>query len=367
MSTKNYYDILGVKRNASEDDIKKAFRKLAQQYHPDKAGGDEKKFKEVSEAYSVLSDKKRRAEYDAYGQTFNGAGPQGGGFSGFEGFDFSNFTNGGFNGSFTANGMEFDLGDIFGEFFGAGARNAGRRSQKRGSDISIDIEITFKDSVFGADRSVLLNKVSLCPTCKGTGGKNADTIQCSVCNGNGSIKETKRSILGTFSSVRPCDTCDGTGSVPKEKCATCKGARVFKQEEEIKVSIPAGINDGEVLRMSGKGEAIGGGANGDLYIKIHVKADPRFERNGTDIVYQLSVKLTDALLGRDYTIPSPDGDTVVTVPAGVAHGDVVRLRGKGFPTRGGRGDMIVVVSIEIPKKLSKKAKELISELQKEGV
>lgn len=367
MQSKNYYDILGVKKSATEDDIKKAFRKLAQQYHPDKAGGDEKKFKEVSEAYSVLSDKKRRAEYDTYGQTFNGAGPQGGGFSGFEGFDFSQFNGQGFNGSFTANGVEFDLGDMFGEFFGAGARNQGRRSQKRGRDISIDIEILFKDSVFGAERTVLLNKVNQCVECKGSGGKGAATVTCTTCNGNGQIKETKRSLLGVFTQLRTCDTCDGLGNVPKEKCTSCKGQKVYKQEEEIRIAVPAGINDGEVLRMTGKGEAVAGGVQGDLYIKIHVKADARFERAGNDIIYQLSVKLTDALLGHDYTIPSPDGDVIVNVPAGASHGEAVRIKGKGFPARNGRGDLIAVIAVEIPKKLSKHAKELVGELQKEGL
>jgi molecular chaperone DnaJ len=367
MQSKNYYNILGVKQSATDEDIKKAFRKLAQQYHPDKTGGDDKKFKEVSEAYSVLSDKKRRAEYDTYGQTFNGAGPQGGGFSGFEGFDFSQFNGQGFNGSFTANGMEFDLGDIFGEFFGAGARNGARKTQKRGRDISIDIEILFKDSVFGIERTLLLNKIAQCAECKGSGGKGNATVTCTTCNGNGQIKETKRSLLGMFTQVRTCDTCDGLGTVPKDKCASCKGYKVYKQEEEIKIAIPAGINDGEVLRMTGKGEAVSGGVNGDLYIKIHVKADQRFERNGVDIVYQLSVKMTDALLGREYTIPSPDGDVVMQVPAGASHGDVVRLKQKGFPTRGSRGDLVAVISVEIPKKLSKHARELITELQKEGL
>lgn len=367
MNSKNYYDILGVRKSASEDEIKKAFRKLAQQYHPDKAGGDERKFKEVSEAYSVLSDKKRRAEYDTYGQTFNGAGPQGGGFTGFDGFDFSQFTGQGFNGSFSANGVEFDLGDIFGEFFGAGSRNQGRKAQKRGRDISIDIEITFKDSVFGAERTVLLNKIAQCSECKGSGGKGSATVQCTTCNGNGQIKETKRSLLGVFTQLRTCDACDGLGSIPKDKCTTCKGQKVFKQQEEIKIAVPGGINDGEVLRMTGKGEAISGGVHGDLYIKIHVKSDPRFERVGSDIVYQLSVKLTDALLGHEYNIPSPDGDVIVQVHAGASHGDVVRIKGKGFPSRNTRGDLIAVIAVEIPKKLSKHAKELISELRKEGL
>ncbi len=363
---KNFYDTLGVAKNASDDDIKKAFRKLAQQYHPDKKGGDEKKFKEISEAYSVLSDATRRAEYDRYGQSFNGAGPQGGGASGgfggasgFEGFDFSQFTNGG--------GVEFDLGDMFGEFFGGGGRGQ-RRGQKKGRDISVDVQITFKESLFGVERVVLINKIASCETCKGTGGKTAETTKCATCDGKGQIQESRRTILGTFAQVRECDTCSGVGTIPKEKCGTCRGQKVYKQEEKITMNIPAGIQSEEMLRMNGKGEAVAGGVPGDLYIRIHVKEDAHFARSGNDIVHPVEVKLSEALLGKEQVVHAVDGEVTVHIPAGVDHGETVRVKGRGFPIRGGnRGDLIVVVSIHITKKLSKKAKELINELHNEGL
>lgn len=362
---KNHYDTLGVQKNASEDDIKKAFRKLAQQYHPDKKGGDEKKFKEISEAYSVLSDKTRRAEYDRFGQSFNGAGPQGGGFGGgaggFDGFDFSQFTNGG---GFSSGGVEFDLGDMFGDFFGG--RSGGKRTRK-GRDISVDIEVTFKDALFGVQKNVVLNRVSPCDTCKGTGAKGAETSTCGTCHGSGQVQETRRTILGTFAQVKECTACMGTGSIPKEKCGTCRGQRVYKQEEKLIIDIPAGIQTGEMLRMNGKGEGVAGGASGDLYIRIHVKDDPKFSRSGNDIVYSATISVTDALLGTTIQVPAVDGEVSVAIHAGIDHGETVRVKGRGFPHRGHRGDLLVVASIVIPKKLSRKAKDLIAELQKEGL
>lgn len=361
---KNYYDILGVKKSASEDEIKKAFRTLAHKYHPDKTGGDDKKFKEVSEAYSVLSDSKRRKEYDMYGQTFNGAGPQSGGFAGadFGGFDFSGFASQFGKGAGQNGAFEFDFGDMFGDMFGG----FGRR-ERRGRDMQMDIEISFAESVFGVERTVLVNKMSECKSCGGTGGKSKDVRQCEKCSGTGAIKTTKRTILGTIATQSECDVCFGVGDVPKEKCTTCAGARAFKQQVDIKIHVPAGIDNGEVLKMRGGGEAIAGGTAGDLYIKVHVVKDKRFSREGSDIVYKLSVKLTDALLGAEYTVPSVEGDTVVTIPGGVHHGDIVRIKGKGFPQRGTRGDLQIVVSIEIPKKLSKTAKTLIEQLKEEGL
>lgn len=363
---KSFYDILGVSKSATQDDIKKAFRTLAHKYHPDKAGGDEQKFKEVSEAYSVLGDEKKRKEYDTYGQSFNGAGPQGsgyaqgGGFQGFEGFDFSQF--GGFG---QGNGaqFEFNMGDMFGDFFGGG-----QRSQKqRGRDVQIDMELTFVESVFGVTRDVVLNKVATCAVCAGTGAKNKQEQTCGTCNGAGSVREAKRTILGTVQTVRECGTCFGTGKVPKEKCASCKGARVVQERDTVHIGIPAGLSDGETLRMRGKGEATPGGENGDLYIRVHVKKDARFVREGNDVVHVVKVKVTDALLGGTYTVPTVDGTAVITVPAGTVHGDEVLLKGQGFPTRGGRGAQRNVIAIEVPKKLSRKAKELLEQLKEEGV
>lgn len=353
---KDYYQILGVDRTASEDEIKKAFRTLAQKYHPDKKGGDEAKFKEASEAYAVLGDKKRRAEYDAYGKTF--AGGQGG----FGGFDFSNFQN--MNGQ----QFEFDLGDIFGEFFGGQSPFGGAR-QARGRDISIDIELSFKESVFGTDRKVLISKIGVCDTCHGSGAKQGSKMtSCSTCNGKGEIRETRNSIFGAITTSRLCPRCHGKGEVPEQPCPTCRGEGVAKRQEEIEIIVPAGVSDGEMVRMPGRGEATPGGAAGDLYVKLHVKADPAFEREGNHLVTVLPIKLTDALLGGEYRVRTLEGDANVKVPAGVTHGETIRVRGEGVPYgRSSRGDLIVRIDIQMPKKLSAKARELIDRLRSEGV
>jgi molecular chaperone DnaJ len=355
---KNYYDILGIQKNASEDDIKKAFRKLAQKYHPDKKGGDEAKFKEVSEAYAILSDKKKRAEYDNHGRTFAGGGSQG-----FGGFDFSNFA--GFSGQGgPAFGAEFDLGDIFSEFF-----NPGNAQSGRGRDISIDIELSFREAVFGAERRVLISKLGTCATCNGTGGKPGSKMTaCTTCNGKGTLRETRNSFFGAFTSERVCPRCQGRGEIPEILCETCHGAGVLKREEEIRVIVPVGVEDGEMIRMPGRGEAASAGNPGDLYVKLHVRPDPKFAREGNNLLTTLSIKLTDALLGGSYAVPSLDGEEQVAIPVGVAHGELIRVRGKGIPTgRSGRGDLLVKVNIEFPKKLSKGAREAIEILRKEGL
>lgn len=351
--SKNYYSILGVEKSATKDDIKKAFRKLAHQYHPDKQGGDEGKFKEVNEAYSILSDDKKRAEYDSYGRTFSGSGQQAGGF------DFSGF------GGQNMNGMDFDLGDIFGDFFGGG----GRSRVRRGRDISIDIELSFKDAVFGVERRVLLAKVSTCLTCDGSGAKNkSDLITCNTCNGSGKIHETKQTMFGAFSTQQTCGSCSGRGKLPKEPCATCAGIGVLRREEEMPIMIPPGIEDGEMIRLSGAGEAVPAGVPGDLYVKIHVKNDARFRKEGSNLILPLSVKLTDALLGASYEVATLEGPLSVKVPAGVTFGEMLRVKGKGVPKRsGGRGDLLLKIDIQVPTKLSKNARQAIETLREEGV
>ncbi|RJQ34362.1 molecular chaperone DnaJ [Candidatus Parcubacteria bacterium] len=352
---KDYYQILGVAKTASEDEIKSAFRKLAQKYHPDKKGGDEAKFKEVSEAYSVLSDNKKRAEYDTYGKTFaGGAGPG----AGFGGFDFSGFQQG--NGQ----AFEFDLGDIFGEFFGGRGGN-----QRRGRDISIDIELPFKEAIFGTERRVLVAKLGLCEECSGSGAKQGTKMKsCASCNGRGQIHETRNTFFGQFSTARTCPTCKGRGEVPEIPCPKCRAEGILKREEEIRIAIPAGVDDGEMIRMPGQGEAAAGAPAGDLYVKLHVKSDARFTREGNNLSTKLSIKLSDALIGGEYTIPTLDGDEEISVPAGIVHGEMIRVRGKGVPHgRGNRGDLLVRIDIEFPKKLSKKARELIQELRTEGI
>ncbi|MCA9364105.1 molecular chaperone DnaJ [Candidatus Kaiserbacteria bacterium] len=353
---KNYYDILGIDKSASKDDIKKAFRKLAAKYHPDKKTGDEAKFKEISEAYAVLGDEKKRAEYDTYGRSYAGGGPGGGaGWGGFQN---------GFG------GMEFDLNDIFenfGDIFGGGFQRG--RGQTRGNDISVDIELTFKESIFGTKRSLKLYKTNTCATCDGSGAKTGtEMTTCATCNGNGKIREARQSIMGNFTTVRECTVCHGKGKVPKEKCTDCNGSGVRKTDDQVAIEVPAGIENGEMIRLTGRGEAVAGGVPGDLYVKIHVKNDSAIARNGNNLLTTLRVKLSDALLGGSYTVETLDGPVAIKIPAGVAHGELLRVKGKGVPmTRSGRGDFLVKISIDIPQKLSRKAKQLIEDLKNEGI
>lgn len=358
---RDYYEILGVDKKAPKEEIKKAFRTLAHKYHPDKKGGDDAKFKEINEAYSVLSDDKKRAEYDSYGRTFNGAGSNaGGGFGGFGDFDFSQFTQGG-----SGNGFEFDLGDIFGNVFGGRSR----AQTKRGRDISIDIELSFEESIFGVERKVLLNKVSKCDTCGGSGAeKGSEQVKCETCNGKGSIREVKKTFFGQFEQAHTCEVCHGTGKVPKVKCHTCHGAGVLKKETEIKVKIPPGIDNGEMMRLSGGGEAVSGGTAGDLYIKIYVKKHHLFHKEGQNLVMDQNIKLTDALLGSELSVQTLDGAIKVKIPEGITHGEILRIKGKGVPSeRGNRGDILIKININIPKKLSKEARKTIEDLKKEGI
>lgn len=357
---KNYYDILGVEKKATQDDIKKAFRKLAQKHHPDK-GGDEAKFKEITEAYSILSDDKRRREYDSYGQTFAGGGPQGGFNGNMGGFDFSGFQNG-------AGGVEFDLSDLFGEFGDVFGGGRGRRV-KRGRDISIDVEISFKDSILGVKRSVLITKIGTCDVCTGTGAKpGTDMETCSTCNGAGKIHETRNSPLGAFTSVRACPACEGSGKIPKEKCKNCTGHGILRKEEEINLDIPRGIDNGEMIRMPARGEAVKGGVSGDLYVKVHVKPHNTFRKEGPNIIMQMPIKLTDALLGTTVSITTIDDKTLdVKVPAMAKTEETLRLRGKGVQFDDGAGDLLIHVTTTMPKKLSGKAKKAIEDLKSEGL
>ncbi len=356
---KDYYQTLGIDRKASKDDIKKAFRTLAHKYHPDKKGGDEKKFKELSEAYSVLSDDKKRAEYDAYGRTFAGGGGPQQGPGGFEGFDFSQFGGG--------EGFEFDLGDIFGGFsdmFGGGQARG-----TRGRDISIDIELSFRESIFGLTRKVLITKDSVCSRCEGSGAEpGTKTKTCSTCNGKGQIVESRRSPFGAFSVSTTCPTCKGRRTVPEKACTVCRGSGVENRQEEITIVIPPGIDNGQVIRMAGLGEAVSGGATGDLYVKVHVRADKQFRKEGFNLIMDLPVKISDALTGGTYTVETLDGTETVQVPPLRSTDEILRMKGKGVPLENGRrGDVLIRVKLEFPHKLSKEAKELLEKLKQEGI
>jgi len=345
--SKDYYKILGVEKKASKEDVKKAFRKLAHKYHPDKKEGDEAKFKEISEAYSILSNDNKRAEYDSYGQTFGG-GAQGP--SGFQGQGF----------------QDFDFGDIFNDFFSG---QGGGQRVKRGRDISVDLEVSFVESIFGVERKVLLTKNSTCSECQGSGAKNKNEMKtCGTCNGQGKFHETKRSFLGSFSSIRECEKCNGQGQIPKDPCKKCSGIGVVRKEEEMVFKIPSAIQSGEVIRLSEKGEAVPQGLSGDLYVKVYVRPHSVFKREGYNLLMDLEVKLTDAMLGKEYKVETLDGGIKLKVPAGISPGEVLRVKGKGVPFDNiKRGDLLIKAHINLPKKLSKKSKDLIEKLQQEGI
>ncbi|MBI3573925.1 J domain-containing protein [Candidatus Kaiserbacteria bacterium] len=359
--SKDYYQVLGIDRKASKDDIKKAFRTLAHKYHPDKKGGDEAKFKEVSEAYSVLSDDKKRAEYDTYGRTFAGGGGGRQGPSGFEGFDFSQFS--GFGGA----DFDVDLNDIFGGFSDIFAGGHGRGV--RGRDISIDIELSFRESIFGLTRRVLITKDGTCSKCQGSGAEpGTKTKKCETCNGKGQIVESRRSPFGTFSVSSMCPTCHGRRVVPEKSCTLCRGTGVERRQEEISVVIPPGIDNGQMIRMAGLGEAVSGGATGDLYVKVHVHSDKQFRKEGFNLVMDLPVKISDALTGGSYRIETLDGPSTVNVPPLHSTDEILRIKGKGVPLeRGRRGDLLIRVRLEFPQKISREAKELLEKLKKEGI
>lgn len=365
---KNYYEILGVNKGASDEEIKKAYRKLAHKYHPDKAGGDEAKFKEINEAYQVLSDKKKRAQYDQFGQTFEGAGP--GGAEGFGGFDFSGFQ--GFSGGQGGFGFEGDLGDIFGDIFGGGR---GRAHMERGRDVSVDVELTLEEAYQGVEREMRLYVMSACSKCGGTGAEPGTALKkCPTCGGSGIIQTQKRTILGVFSQTEACPDCKGTGQRPEKNCTKCAGEGRVKEEKTIKVKIPAGIADGQTIKLSGQGESglrpnSGKSMPGDLYVTVHVKKHPLFDRRGDDLYYKLDINFTQAVLGDSVAIPTLDKKIKLRIPSGIQSGKIIKIKGAGFPHLQGRGegDLYIVVQISTPEKLSKRQKQLLEELRKEGL
>ena len=359
---KDYYEVLGVSKDASQEEIKKAFRKLAHKYHPDKEGGDEKKFKEISEAYAVLSDEKKRKQYDMFGAA--GAGGQGG----FGGFDFSGFQNAGFDFSGFqggGQGVEFDLGDIFAEFFGG--PQSSRERKLRGDDIELDLEISLREASYGAEKEISLYKSVKCPDCGGLGG--SDLTDCKSCGGSGFKVESRRSIFGTFETRRVCDSCQGSGKVPKYKCKLCKGAGVVKEKVNLKLQIPPLSSNMDVLKVPGAGEAVRGGEPGDLYVRLHVKEDKRWKREGLNLLSSIDISLSESLLGTEKEIETLDGKILsIKVPALVKHKDVLRVKGKGLSDNYlGKGDVLIKVNVVLPKKLNKKQRALVEEIKDSGL
>lgn len=354
----DYYEILGVPKTASQDEVKKAFRKQAHKLHPDKSGGDEAKFKELNEAYQVISDPEKRKRYDQFGH----AGAQGG-FGGGQGF-------GGFSsqGGFDPNSFQFngDFGDIFSDIFGGGFGGARGRRETVGMDIETDIEITFEEMVSGVKRTLGLRKPVRCAACDGTGGERGSKEEtCPECGGSGQVARTVRSVFGTFSQMQVCAGCHGKGKRYATKCHACQGVGRTTGEERIDIEIPAGIGDGQTISISGKGAAGEYGAPaGDLFVTVHVRPHPSFERRGENIFSKVGIGFPIAALGDSVTVDTVHGPVKMKIPAGTQSGEVFRIKGKGLKSvRGwGTGDHLVTVDVRVPKKLSREAEALIRKL-----
>ncbi|MEA2098379.1 MAG: molecular chaperone DnaJ [Patescibacteria group bacterium] len=367
--SKDYYNTLEISKDATDDEIKKAFRKLAHKYHPDKGGGDEKKFKEINEAYQILSDKQKRSQYDQFGAGFENAGGPGG-----QGFDFSGFSNSGPGGiKFEFGGDNGGFGDIFGDIFGGGGRK--QQQQERGNDVSVDVEITLEEAVIDTERDVNIYLSSVCSKCDGSGAEQGSNMKsCKTCNGTGQIKRERRTILGVFAQAEICQDCQGQGEYPEKKCSKCGGDGRIKENRNIKIKIPAGIADGQTIRLSQQGEVgfrpkSGKSVPGDMYITVHVKPHQIFKRNGDDIVYELEINFSQAVFGDKIKISTLQDEVNLKIPAGIQSGKIIRLKDKGLPHLQGRGkgDMFVIVNIKTPKKISKKQKKLFEELRREGL
>lgn len=352
MSKRDYYEVLGISKDASPDEIKKAFRKLAVKYHPDKEGGDEAKFKEANEAYEVLKDASKRQRYDQFGHAGVG-GASGGGAGGgnpFEGF-------GGFNGQ----NVNFDFGDLFGSFFG----NQGPQQPRRGQDVAVNITLSFDEAVFGVEKEVSVTLDDTCSHCKGNGAEPGHSLKtCDTCKGSGQVNRVMNTMFGQIQQATVCPTCEGRGKVPEKACSVCHGKGVERKHQAVKLKVPAGIDDGATIRLNGRGEALrGGGEKGDLYVNVRVKPHKKFTREGDIILSDQHISMVEAALGADIKVETVDGDLLMKVPAGTQSGTDFKLSGHGVPhLRGeGRGPHIVTVHVDTPTKLSKKQKELLVE------
>lgn len=363
---KDYYEILGVAKSAGADEIKRAFRKLAHQHHPDKGNGNAEKFKEINQAYQVLSDDSKRKAYDTYGNNWESASQGFGGFSGrggpTEGWDFGGQ-------SAYGGGVEFDLGDIFGEMFGGRRERSQRRN--KGIDLEMNLQIAFEDAVFGAQKEITLEKRDACKVCKGTGAENAGkTVNCPKCHGQGQIRTQRRTIFGNIASSVACDTCEGMGKVPEVPCGVCGGKGNFRQEKTLSVKIPAGIDDGQTIRIGGEGEAGYRGSNpGDLFLRVRVMPHREFKRDGENLYKDLPVSFTQAALGAKIILPTLDGEIELKIPAGTQSAAQFRVKHKGVPhinNPSRRGDLIITVRVLVPSRLSKKEKDLLKQLAKES-
>ena len=359
MSKRDYYEILGVAKTASADEIKKAFRKLAVKYHPDKDGGDEAKFKEVNEAYEVLKDQQKRQRYDQFGHAGVGGDP--GGAGGFNGNPFG----GGFGGQ----NVHFDfgdggLGDIFGQFFGGG--NRGAAGPKRGRDVETNITLSFEQAVFGVEEKIELTMEDECEHCHGTTVEPGHSMKvCPTCKGAGQQMRVMNTIFGQIQQAVTCEACEGTGKIPEKVCTVCRGSGTERKRQTITLKVPAGIDDGSTIRLRERGEAVGGGPKGDLYVNIRVKPHKKFTREGDIILSEEHISMVDAALGTEIDIETVDGMIRMKVPAGTQSGTDFKLANHGVPHLRGnsRGPHIVSITVETPTKLTKKQKDLLEQFK----
>ena len=354
MSKRDYYEVLGVSKTATQDELKKAYRKLARKYHPDLNKDNAEaaeKFKECNEAYSVLSDEQKRAQYDQFGHAAFENGGMGGGFGGAGGF-------GGFGGS----GME----DIFDMFFGGQGGRGGSRAKagpQRGADLRFDLEISFEEAAFGMEKEINLYRDEVCDHCHGEGAEPGSKVEtCPECNGSGYVRFTQNTMFGQMVNERPCSRCKGEGKIISEPCRECHGKGTVKRNKKLKVKIPAGVDNGSRLRVSGEGEAgAKGGPSGDLYVYLYVKPHKFFERDGTTVLCEVPINIVQATLGADIKVPTLDGQVTMKIPEGTQPGKVMRIKGKGIPSlrNGSRGDQLVRIKVVVPTKLSDKQKDAL--------
>lgn len=356
MSKRDYYEILGVDRSADEKEIKKAFRKLAMKYHPDRNPDNkeaEQKFKEINEAYEVLSDKEKRAMYDKFGHAGVNGNAQGGFSGGFSGFG----------------GFEDIFGDIFDMFGGGFSYNRRRNRPQKGPDIKIQVKLTFDEAAFGVDKEIEVYRYEECKTCHGSGAKpGTSSKRCPKCNGTGEIRYSQRTPLGQFVNVKTCDVCHGEGTIVEEPCKVCNGQGKIRKKKKINVKIPGGVDDGSIITLRGEGEpGINGGSHGDLYVIIDVVPHQIFKRDGYDVICEIPITFVQAALGDEIIVPTLDGRVKYKIPEGTQSGTIFRLKGKGVQILNGygRGDQYVKVIVEVPKKLNEKQKDLLRKFAEE--
>lgn len=359
--SRDYYAVLGLAKNASADEVKAQYRKLSKEWHPDKHKGDKKaedKFKEINEAYEVLNDPKKKQMYDQFGAAGvnGGAGGFGGG-AGFSGFDFSGFTGG---------GQRVDFSDLFEGFFGGGRRGGPR--EERGADREVEIAIEFTESVTGMRREMQIKKLRTCDRCGGDGAeKGSKVITCPDCGGTGQIVKTSQSFFGMLQQSVLCPKCKGSGKVPEKACSKCDGEGRVSDVAKITIDIPAGIDEGQTLRVRGEGDAgRQGAAAGDLYVRIHVRPDARFVREGDDIKTSTAISVPDAILGTEISVETVQGSTTLKIPAGTQSGQIFRIKHKGMPVLNTSrfGDHYVTVTVEIPSRMSREERRLVEEWKK---